>query len=1011
MHFLVEAICITDVCHTTSLKKIQRCFNNMQIASPTVGPLPSNLLSDVGLHKTQTAPTDNGLAQYQIIRRNGAVVPFEPSKIAVAMMKAFLAVHGTQGAASASVRETVEALTQTVMRALMRSRPGGGTFHIEDVQDHVELGLMRGGHHEIARAYVLYREKRAQERSTLKEEPAPSQPILHVQDGGKRIALDLERLKALMVSACSGLSADVSPEPILAETLRNLYDGVPMEEVYKASILAARTLIEKDPDYTYATARLLMHTIAKEVFGAEVPPEQRAAKYVEYFPSFIQKGVENDLLDERLMHFDLPRLAKALKAERDLQFDYLGLQTLYDRYFLHVRKTRIELPQSFFMRVAMGLALDELDREARAIEFYEVLSSFDFMSSTPTLFNSGTLRSQLSSCYLTTVPDDLDGIYESIKENALLSKFAGGLGNDWSRVRALGSHIKGTNGESQGVVPFLKVVNDTAVAVNQGGKRKGAVCTYLETWHLDIEEFLELRKNTGDDRRRTHDMNTANWIPDLFMRRVMEKGEWTLFSPSDVPDLHDKFGLAFEQAYLKYEAQAKAGDLRPSKTLSANDLWRKMLSMLFETGHPWITFKDPCNLRSPQQHAGVVHSSNLCTEITLNTSDTETAVCNLGSVNLLRHLKDGANGKELDHVKLKKTITPAMRMLDNVIDINYYAVKKARDSNVRHRPVGLGVMAFQDALYEMRVPYASQAAVECADRSMEAICYHAYWASTELAKERGAYSSYKGSLWDQGILPLDTLDILERERRGYVEIDKSSTLDWQSLKTKIAKDGMRNSNCVAIAPTATISNIIGVDASIEPCFGNLSVKSNLSGEFTIINAYLVRDLKRLGLWDDVMVMDLKHFDGSLRPIDRVPESVKSLYATAFEVETKWLVEAAARRQKWIDQAQSLNIYMAGASGKKLDETYKLAWLRGLKTTYYLRTMSATHAEKSTVHGNQLNAVSSTNSESSSKLDAVAQAARAQMASQSASLSTAGQTTAATDIKFCGVDDPTCEACQ
>ena len=610
----------------------------------------------------------------------------------------------------------------------------------------------------------------------------------------------------------------------------------------------------------------------------------------------------------------------------------------------------------------MGLALNEIDREARAIEFYEVLSSFDFMSSTPTLFNSGTLRSQLSSCYLTTVPDDLDGIYESIKENALLSKFAGGLGNDWTRVRALGSHIKGTNGESQGVVPFLKVVNDTAVAVNQGGKRKGAVCTYLESWHLDIEEFLELRKNTGDDRRRTHDMNTANWIPDLFMRRVMEKGTWTLFSPSNVPDLHDKFGVDFETAYVAYEEKAARGEIKPSRTLQASDLWRKMLTMLFETGHPWITFKDACNVRSPQQHAGVVHSSNLCTEITLNTSDTETAVCNLGSVNLLQHLKDG----KVDQDKLKRTISTAMRMLDNVIDINYYAVKKARDSNLRHRPVGLGLMGFQDALYELRIPYASQEAVQFADESMEAICYHAYWASTDLARERGKYSSYKGSLWDKGVLPLDTLDLLEKARGGYVEVDRSSTLDWDALRQKIKADGMRNSNCVAIAPTATISNIIGVDASIEPCFGNLSVKSNLSGEFTVINHYLVRDLKRLGLWDDVMVMDLKHFDGSLRPIDRVPQDVKALYATAFEVETTWLVEAAARRQKWIDQAQSLNIYMAGASGKKLDDTYKLAWLRGLKTTYYLRTQSATHAEKSTVQSGRLNAVSSGGSDASAR---------------------------------------------
>mgnify|MGYP003602064211 FL=1 len=954
-----------------------------------------------------SAPARQPLAQYQIIRRNGAVVAFEPSKIAVAMMKAFLAVHGTQGAASASVREVVDELTQAVVRALMRSRPGGGTFHIEDVQDQVELGLMRSGHHEVARAYVLYRERRAQERAQQKAEAAPAAPVLHVLDRGERVALDLPALQALLGQACAELDAEVRPEPILAETLRNLYDGVPVDEVYKAAILAARTLIEKEPDYTYATARLLLHTIAKEVLGETVSLPELAARYADYFPQFIKKGVDNELLDERLLQFDLARLGAALKPERDLQFDYLGLQTLYDRYFLHVRKQRIELPQAFFMRVAMGLALNEIDREARAIEFYEVLSRFDFMSSTPTLFNSGTRRSQLSSCYLTTVPDDLDGIYESIKENALLSKFAGGLGNDWTRVRALGSHIKGTNGESQGVVPFLKVVNDTAVAVNQGGKRKGAVCTYLETWHLDIEEFLELRKNTGDDRRRTHDMNTANWIPDLFMRRVMDKGTWTLFSPSDVPDLHDKFGAEFEAAYVAYEERAARGEIQPSKSLPAVDLWRKMLSMLFETGHPWITFKDACNLRSPQQHAGVVHSSNLCTEITLNTSDTETAVCNLGSVNLLQHLKDGtdANGvatKVLDHEKLKQTVSTAMRMLDNVIDINYYAVKKARDANLRHRPVGLGLMGFQDALYALRIPYASEQAVQFADESMEAICYHAYWASTELAAERGRYSSYKGSLWERGVLPLDSLNLLEQARGGHVEVDRSATLDWDALRQKIARDGMRNSNCVAIAPTATISNIIGVDASIEPCFGNLSVKSNLSGEFTVINQYLVKDLKRLGLWDDVMVMDLKHFDGSLRPIDRVPPDVKALYATAFEVEPQWLVEAAARRQKWIDQAQSLNIYMAGASGKKLHDTYTLAWLRGLKTTYYLRTTSATHAEKSTVQSGRLNAVPTGNggAHGMGARDAAAVVAPLAMAAEPA-----------TDVKFCAIDDPGCEACQ
>ena len=935
------------------------------------------------------APAGNYVG-YQIIRRNGAVVGFEPNKIAVALMKAFLAVHGTQGAASASVRETVERLTEAVMRALLRSRPGGGTFHIEDVQDHVELGLMRSGHHEVARAYVLYRERRTQERARQVAPAAAKAAELYVTEGGQRVPLDMLALRSLVESACADLGADVKAEPILAETRRNLYDSVPIDEVYKAAILAARTLIEKEPAYTRATARLLLHTIRREILGGEVTQAQMAERYAEYFPQFIKKGVQAELLDEKLLQFDLARLGAALDASRDLQFDYLGLQTLYDRYFLHIEEQRIEMPQAFFMRVAMGLALGEIDREARAIEFYQVLSSFDFMSSTPTLFNSGTRRSQLSSCYLTTVADDLDGIYEALKENALLSKFAGGLGNDWSRVRALGSYIKGTNGKSQGVVPFLKVVNDTAVAVNQGGKRKGAVCAYLESWHLDLEEFLELRKNTGDDRRRTHDMNTANWIPDLFMRRVIEGGDWTLFSPSTCPDLHDKFGAAFEEAYCAYEAKVDRGEIKLFKRMPAKDLWRKMLSMLFETGHPWVTFKDACNVRSPQQHVGVVHSSNLCTEITLNTSDTEIAVCNLGSINLAQHLKDG----QIDQEKLKRTTATAMRMLDNVIDINYYAVKKARDSNLRHRPVGLGIMGFQDCLYQLRVPYASDEAVAFADRSMEAVCYYAYWASTELAAERGRYSSYRGSLWDRGILPQDTLDLLAQARGGeqYVQVDRSSTLDWDALRARVAEHGMRNSNCVAIAPTATISNIIGVDASIEPSFGNISVKSNLSGEFTVINEYLVRDLKKIGLWDDVMVMDLKHFDGSLRPIDRVPDELKRLYGTAFEVDATWLVEAAARRQKWIDQAQSLNIYMAGASGRKLDETYKLAWLRGLKTTYYLRTTSATYTEKSTVAPGALNAVSMSGTSSSNA-------------------ATAPASEPATDIKFCSIDNPDCEACQ
>ena len=906
------------------------------------------------------------LSDYKIIRRNGSVVAFEPSKIAIAVTKAFLAVNGGQGAASARVREQVEQLTHSVVRALLRSRPNGGTFHIEDIQDQVELALMRSGEHNVARAYVLYREKRNQERAAQQEITQETQAAnqagesgIKVTDNGVEKWLDMAALRTVIEAACEGLGNNIDATPIITETIKNLYDGVPMAQVYDSAILASRTLIEKDPAFSQVTARILMHVIRKEILGKEVLQGDMQAEYSTYFAKYINEGIAAELLDPRMREFDLPRLAAALNASRDLQFNYLGLQTLYDRYFLHIEDRRIEMPQAFFMRVAMGLSLNELDRERRAIEFYEILSTFDFMSSTPTLFNSATTRPQLSSCYLTTVDDDLDGIYEALKENALLSKFAGGLGNDWTNVRALGSHIKGTNGKSQGVVPFLKVVNDTAVAVNQGGKRKGAVCAYLETWHLDIEEFLELRKNTGDDRRRTHDMNTSNWIPDLFMKRVMEGGDWTLFSPSNTPDLHDKFGRAFEEAYVAYEQKADRGELKPFRRIPAQQLWRKMLGMLFETGHPWITFKDPCNIRSPQQHIGVVHSSNLCTEITLNTNESEIAVCNLGSVNLTAHMTTDANGKMiLDHEKLQKTVRTAMRMLDNVIDINYYAVAKARNSNLKHRPVGMGIMGFQDCLHMQRIPYASDEAVKFADSSMEAVCYYAYQASNELAEERGVYSTYKGSLWDRGILPQDSVAMLAAERGGYVEVDNSSTMDWSGLRARIKQHGMRNSNCVAIAPTATISNIIGVSACIEPTFQNLFVKSNLSGEFTVVNEYLVRDLKDRGLWDEVMIADLKYFDGTLSKIDRIPQDLRDLYATAFEVEPSWLVEAASRRQKWIDQAQSLNIYMGGASGKKLDDTYKLAWLRGLKTTYYLRTMAATHVEKSTVASGQLNSVSS-----------------------------------------------------
>ncbi|HEX7027640.1 MAG TPA: ribonucleoside-diphosphate reductase subunit alpha [Gammaproteobacteria bacterium] len=902
---------------------------------------------------------------YRVIRRNGKITGFDREKIKVAITKAFLAVEGGNAAASARIHESVARLTGNVVDGLTRRKPDGGTFHIEDVQDQVELCLMRDGHHKVARAYVLYREERARERAaqaqTTKTKKS-SQPVLHVTlADGSTAPLDSERLKLLAVEACKNLEA-VDPEAIVRETQRNLFDGIPQKEVGPALTMCARVMIEKEPNYSYVAARLLLDTMRSEALtflgdgAANATQAEMVERYPEYFKHYVAKAAKLELLDSELTRYDLDKLGRALKPERDQQFTYLGLQTLYDRYFIHHHGTRFELPQAFFMRVAMGLAINEVDREARAIEFYDLLSSFDFMSSTPTLFNAGTLRPQLSSCYLTTVPDDLDGIFSAIKDDALLSKYAGGLGNDWTRVRAMGAHIKGTNGKSQGVVPFLKVANDTAVAVNQGGKRKGAMCAYLETWHLDVEEFLELRKNTGDDRRRTHDMNTANWIPDLFMQRVSQDGDWTLFSPNDTPDLHDLYGLAFKTRYEEYEAKADRGEIKNFKRIKANTLWRKMLSMLFETGHPWMTFKDPCNLRSPQQHVGVVHSSNLCTEITLNTSDTEIAVCNLGSVNLAQHV----DGNGLNIEKLEKTINTAMRMLDNVIDYNYYSVPQARRSNLRHRPVGLGVMGFQDALYKMRIPYASPEAVEFADRSMEAVSYHAIKASTHLAEERGTYSTFGGSLWSQGILPIDSIQKLDDNREGYLQMDRSSTLDWNGLRERVQTVGMRNSNCMAIAPTATISNICGVSQSIEPTYQNLFVKSNLSGEFTVVNPYLVNDLKARGLWDDVMVNDLKYYDGSVHPIDRIPDDMKQLYSTAFEIDPRWLVEAASRRQKWIDQGQSLNLYMSEPSGQKMDNLYKLAWVRGLKTTYYLRSIGATHVEKSTMatRDGKLNAVMS-----------------------------------------------------
>ncbi|MBL0848488.1 MAG: ribonucleoside-diphosphate reductase subunit alpha [Candidatus Liberibacter ctenarytainae] len=902
----------------------------------------------------------------QVVRRNGMTTPFDPAKISLALMKAFVAVEGKGAAVSGRVQDIIKDLTeQTVIRLLHRCN-SNLVMHIEAIQDQVELSLVHGDYLKVAKAYILYRKERSDIRNA--EAHLQKSDVLIVQnlrirlDDGTFSPFDSKRLESVVAESCQGLE-DVSSKIILNETYKNLYDGLREEEVETASILAARTLIEKEPNYSKVSARLLLDKLRREVLTTVYQKPRKAVHqemvhlYKDYFLNYIKKGITAGLLHPSMGDFDCVRLADALKPEHDFSFDYLGLQTLYDRYFLHIDGSRFEMPQAFFMRVAMGLSLKESDKENRAIEFYNLLSSFRFMCSTPTLFNAGTCRPQLSSCFLTTCSDDLNEIFESIKNNALLAKYSGGLGNDWTQIRGLGAHIHGTNGKSQGIVPFLKVANDTAVAVNQGGKRKGAVCAYLETWHIDIEEFLDLRKNTGDDRRRTHDMNTANWIPDLFMKRVERNDMWTLFSPDEVSGLHDLYGLPFEKAYESYEKQSEQGKIKMFRKVSAVNLWRKMLTMVFETGHPWITFKDPCNVRSPQQHIGVVHSSNLCTEITLNTSEDEIAVCNLGSINLVAHLTDSS---AIDYKKLADTAHTAMRILDNVIDITWHTIEKTETSNRRHRPVGMGLMGFQSVLHALRIPYTSEEAVAFADESMEFISFHAISASTDLAEERGQYESFKGSLWSKGILPIDSIQLLENIR-DELKMDRSSKLNWDSLRQRVKSIGMRNSNCLAIAPTATISNICGVSQSIEPSYQNLFVKSNMSGDFTVVNPILVKDLKERDLWDDVMVSDLKYYDGSIGKIDRIPVDLKNLHATAFEIDPIWLIEAASRRQKWLDQAQSLNLYLDNPNGKKLDFIYRQSWLRGLKTTYYLRSRSATHVEKSTLKevDGKLNAVSIT----------------------------------------------------
>ena len=925
-------------------------------------------------------------------KRDGRAVLFDATLIARAMEKAFCAelkldsTTALEDRLKAEIQEMTNGVVQEV-KALALSTDG---VSVEQIQDLVEKELMRGDHFAVARRYILYRAEHNKMRRLRAEERMESDspfPSVMVKRDGVMEDLDFGRLHNQVSKACEGLGETCSSDVLIDEVKKQFYNGITPREIGRSMVLAARARIENDPDYDTVAGRLVLNIIYRESLGKSASEENLAETYRDNFANYVSEGIAAKRITPELESFDLERLANAIDPQRDGLFPYLGLQTIYDRYLLHIDGRRFEAPQYFWMRVAMGLSLLEENKNERAIEFYNILSNFRFTSATPTLFNAGTLHPQLSSCYLSTVADDLDGIFKAIADNAKLSKWAGGLGNDWTNIRATNSHIGGTNGQSQGVIPFLKVVSDTAVAVNQGGKRKGAVCSYLESWHLDIEEFLDLRKNTGDERRRTHDMHTANWIPDLFMKRVMNKQDWTLFSPDETPDLHDLYGKAFEERYTYYEQQAAEGNMKLHRSIPANDLWRKMLTRVFETGHPWITFKDPSNIRSPQDHTGVVHSSNLCTEILLNTSAEEIAVCNLGSINLLNHVTDG----KLDLEKLEETVNTAVRMLDNVVDINFYPTPEAKTANQRHRPVGMGLMGFQDALSACGISYASAEGVEFADRSMEAISYFAIMASSRLAEERGTYSSYEGSKWDRGLLPIDTVKILQEERGVEIQMDDNASMDWAPVREHVAKHGMRNSNVMAIAPTATISTIIGVTQSIEPTYKHLFVKSNLSGEFVQINVRLVNELKELGLWDDEMLEKIKYYDGALGEIPGLPEDIKLRYATAFEIEPKWLIECASRRQKWIDMGQSLNLYLGQPSGRKLDDMYKLAWQAGLKTTYYLRSLGATQVEKSTVDINKFGVQPRwmKNSSSSSEILVDRQP----------------------EVKACSIDDPDCEACQ
>lgn len=939
-----------------------------------------------------------------VTKRNGEVVDFDPEKIKIAIGKCIRAAKKEIN--QEGLNQIVNSIVEEIQTRFIDFYP-----NVENVQDIVEKHLIDNDLYEIAKGYILYRAKRREDREKQQEitiEKAKLGKLRVKKRDGRIILFDVNKINQMIKDAVKGFEEDVSVEKISKEVVKNIYDGVSVDEIEKALILASISFIEKDPSYNFVSSKLFLYKLYREVVGEPYNNSNMENLYRSSFTYSIQKGIEEGILDKRLLEFDLEKLSKELIIERDNLIQYMGLEILYDRYFARIGNRRIEMPQTFWMRVAMGLAvLEGENKNEKAIEFYNLLSSLKFISSSPTLFNSGSTHAQLSSCYLTTVMDDLHHIFKSYGDNAQLSKWSGGVANDWSNIRGVGSIIQSNRIESQGVIPFLKIANDAALAINRSGRKRGAVVAYLETWHFEIEDFLNLKRNTGDERRRTHDMNTANWIPDLFMKRVINNKKWTLFSPHDVPDLHDLYGKKFEKRYEEYEEMVERGEIKQFKIVDAVKLWRKMLSMLFETGHPWMTFKDSCNIRSPQDHIGVVHSSNLCTEITLNTSEDEIAVCNLGSINLGRHIIDG----KLDVKLIEKTVRTAIRMLDNVIDINFYPTKEARNSNLKHRPIGFGLMGFQDALYKLDINFDSKNAIEFADKSMEIISYYAILTSSELAKERGAYESYKGSKWDRGIFPVDTLDLLEEERGMKIDVSRMENLDWTAVRQHVKEFGIRNSNVMAIAPTATIGNISGAYPCIEPIYKNIYVKANVSGEFTIINHYLVEDLKKLNLWNDEMLEQLKYNDGNLNKIAGIPDKLKDKYKEAFDIEATSLIDIAAARGKWIDQSQSLNIFIQGVSGKKLDDTYMYAWSKGLKTTYYLRGMAATQIEKSTLDAQkygftqkretnkETNVKTSTENDKIKISPIVTKPINAVIESKKA------------PPKLCLIEDPDCEACQ